>query len=51
MQQTPQKEKSMNQTEDFELNPIGLDGMEFVEYASPNPEALAKLFLTLQNQF
>ncbi len=26
-------------------NPIGLDGMEFVEYSSPDPEALEQLFL------
>lgn len=27
------------------LNPVGLEGIEFVEYASPHPEALHKLFL------
>ena len=26
-------------------NPIGLDGIEFVEYASPNPQALEQMFL------
>ena len=28
-------------------NPLGLDGMEFVEYASPNPQALKDLFVRL----
>lgn len=28
-------------------NPIGLDGMEFIEYASPEPEKLEKLFFQL----
>ena len=25
-------------------NPIGLDGFEFVEFTSPDPEALARMF-------
>lgn len=29
------------------VNPMGLDGFEFVEYASPEPEKLEKLFLSL----
>jgi 4-hydroxyphenylpyruvate dioxygenase len=29
------------------LNPVGLNGMEFVEYSSPNPDALEKVFLSL----
>ena len=28
-------------------NPIGLDGFEFVEFTSPNPEAMADLFTKL----
>lgn len=28
-------------------NPLGLDGIEFVEYASPNPQALKDLFIQL----
>ncbi len=28
-------------------NPIGLDGMEFLEYTTPNPQELEKLFLKL----
>ncbi|MEE2716680.1 MAG: 4-hydroxyphenylpyruvate dioxygenase [SAR324 cluster bacterium] len=28
-------------------NPMGTDGFEFVEYASPNPEALERLFVEL----
>jgi 4-hydroxyphenylpyruvate dioxygenase len=28
-------------------NPIGLDGFEFIEYASPNPAALEKLFFQI----
>jgi 4-hydroxyphenylpyruvate dioxygenase len=28
-------------------NPIGLDGMEFIEYGTPNPEAMEALFLNL----
>src|SRR4051812_32974370 len=28
-------------------NPIGLDGMEFIEYATPEPEKLEKLFLQM----
>ncbi len=28
-------------------NPIGLDGMEFIEYSSPDPEKLERLFLQL----
>jgi 4-hydroxyphenylpyruvate dioxygenase len=27
------------------MNPLGLDGIEFVEFASPDPEALHRLFL------
>ncbi len=38
------KEKPMIQNE-LGQNEIGLDGIEFVEFASPNPEALHKLFL------
>lgn len=38
-------ERNMSQT-NLE-NPIGLDGMEFIEYASPNPAALEELFLNL----
>ena len=25
-------------------NPIGLDGFEFVEFTSPDPEAMARMF-------
>lgn len=32
-------------------NPVGLDGMEFIEYSSKDPEALRKLFKTLGFQF
>ena len=28
-------------------NPIGLDGFEFVEFTSPDPEALARMFSQL----
>ncbi|MCB9025777.1 MAG: 4-hydroxyphenylpyruvate dioxygenase [Bdellovibrionaceae bacterium] len=37
----------MNQNQNTTFNPIGLDGMEFIEYTSPNPEELAQLFLKL----
>ena len=30
-----------------ELNPMGTDGIEFVEYAHPEPEKLGKLFETM----
>ena len=30
-----------------EANPMGTDGMEFVEYAHPEPEKLGKLFATM----
>ena len=28
-------------------NPVGLDGMEFIEYATPEPQKLEKLFAQL----
>lgn len=43
--QGPIKEEKMTQTQ-LE-NPIGLDGMEFVEYTSQKPEELEKLFTQL----
>ena len=38
------KGKPMNDSTDTSFNPVGLDGMEFVEYTSPDPESLARLF-------
>jgi 4-hydroxyphenylpyruvate dioxygenase len=31
----------------WELNPIGIKGLEFIEFCSPNPDQLHKLFLRL----
>ncbi|MCB0355485.1 MAG: 4-hydroxyphenylpyruvate dioxygenase, partial [Bdellovibrionales bacterium] len=42
-----QEATGMNNQQDVNFNPIGLDGMEFVEYSSPNPEELGSLFLKL----
>ncbi len=38
-------ELSVSQPNQSLDNPIGLDGMEFVEYSSPDPKALERLFL------
>jgi len=49
MQKSPVEKKGekMSENADITYNPIGLDGMEFVEYASPEPEKMAQLFLQL----
>ena len=30
-----------------DMNPMGTDGFEFVEYTAPDPKALGRLFLSL----
>lgn len=42
---TPAGDSMEEKTSDY--NPIGLDGMEFIEYTSPQPEELAELFIKL----
>ena len=38
---------AMAQDQNYTFNPIGIDGMEFIEYSSPNPEELANIFKKL----
>ncbi|MCB0340683.1 MAG: 4-hydroxyphenylpyruvate dioxygenase [Pseudobdellovibrionaceae bacterium] len=37
----------MSQRSSEAFNPVGLEGMEFIEYASPDPDALEELFYKL----